>query len=348
VSNQTFHVHDFQATTAVVGNKPVVMIGEGEPHATIDAGPPPIFGIIAALPEEFAAMRVLLDAPTTPRGARNDRADYVFGRLPSRDPDRPHLVVLTLLGQTGTNAAAESCAHLIRSFSSVTTVIMSGIACGVPRIVHSDRHVRLGDVVVATGGIVDYDHVTEGPDSRALRETFPGPSPLLVRRARMLQANEITGKRPWERWLEAAQRTLPDYARPAVHTDVLYAADDANRQIPHPSVKLTGHRPGQPKIHYGRVGSASRSLRNAVVRDEIADAHELLAIEMEGSGISSASFAGGLEWFVVRGVSDYGDERTNRTWRGYASIAAAAYTRALLAECAPLDPRGGHSQQTHT
>ncbi|MEV6492008.1 hypothetical protein AB0M20_25830 [Actinoplanes sp. NPDC051633] len=67
---------------------------------------------------------------------------------------------------------------------------------------------------------------------------------------------------------------------------------------------------------------------------------------MEGKGIGSAGFAGGREWFVVRGISDYGDANTTRLWRGYASVVAAAYVRALLAECQPLTPRGGHPQAT--
>jgi nucleoside phosphorylase len=102
---------------------------------------------------------------------------------------------------------------------------------------------------------------------------------------------------------------------------------------------------GWPKVHHGLIGSADRSLRSARVRDALA-ADQLIAFEMEGKGIGSAGFAGGLEWFVVRGVSDYGDAGTDKRWRGYASIVAAAYVRALLAECAPLRPRGGHPHAT--
>jgi nucleoside phosphorylase len=30
------------------------------------------------------------------------------------------------------------------------------------------------------------------------------------------------------------------------------------------------------------------------------------AIEMEGTGVGKSSFASGIEWHVVRGISDYG------------------------------------------
>jgi len=52
---------------------------------------------------------------------------------------------------------------------------------------------------------------------------------------------------------------------------------------------------------------------------------------MEGKGIGNTGFYEGAEWFTVRGISDYGDRYVTTAWRGYASMAAAAYVRALLA-----------------
>lgn len=65
-----------------------------------------------------------------------------------------------------------------------------------------------------------------------------------------------------------------------------------------------------------------------------------------GQGISNASFLEGVEWYVVRGISDYGDETFTRLWRSYAALVAAVYARAVLAACMPIDPRGGHSRAT--
>jgi len=44
---------------------------------------------------------------------------------------------------------------------------------------------------------------------------------------------------------------------------------------------------------------------------------------------------------MVRGISDYADRGFGTPWRKYASLAAAAYTRALLGACPPIgiDPR---------
>jgi len=63
----------------------------------------------------------------------------------------------------------------------------------------------------------------------------------------------------------------------------------------------------------------------------------VLAIEMESKGIGNTSFFEGAEWFAVRGISDYGDRHVDDTWRRYASMAAAAYVRALLGATPSLD-----------
>jgi nucleoside phosphorylase len=84
-------------------------------------------------------------------------------------------------------------------------------------------------------------------------------------------------------------------------------------------------------VHSGLIASGDRSLRSARKRDEIAARYDVLAIEMEGKGIGNTGFSEGAEWFTVRGISDYGDRHVTGTWRNYASMAAAAYVRALLA-----------------
>lgn len=289
----------------------------------------PAFGILTALPQEFAAMRSLIDDPRR-ANAEGDRADYVIGTMPSAGPGRAHTVVLTILGETGNDAAASGCTNLLRSYRSVRCLLMAGIAAGVPDPGRPERHVRLGDIVVARG-IAAYDSVRENDDGPVSRRPFPPPSPLLERRARLLQAGEMTGDRPWEDLLAAQLRLFPVFGRPPESSDVVYSSDGSDSRVPHPDMALSGHRPGQPKVHSGLIASGDRSLRSARKRDQIAASHDVLAIEMEGKSIGNTGFYEGVEWFTVRGVSDYGDRQVTTTWRGYASMAAAAYIRALLA-----------------
>jgi nucleoside phosphorylase len=301
----------------------------------------PTFGIVTAIPEEYAAVRVALDNPVEYTFDR-DRSRYLLGTLPSVGGGPAHPVVVTLMLQAGNDLAAAASTNLARSFHTINCVIMSGIAAGVPRPGVPDKHVRLGDVVVATWGIVDFDHVDQRPEGVWLRNGMPQPSTLLGGTAKLLEAEERLGRRPWEAELKRIVDALPSYGRPDDTTDTLLARGEPPTVIPHPGRERSGHRAGQPKVHYGLIGSSDRSLRDAHVRDILADLYGLRALEMEGKGIGTASALAGVEWFVVRGISDYGDEFTTSTWRCYAAAAAAAYVRALLAETPSLDPRGGH------
>jgi nucleoside phosphorylase len=299
----------------------------------------PTIGIITAIPEEFAAVRALLDGPGE-HDVDEDPAPYVLGSLPSRDPARDHYAALTLLGATATNAAANGCTNLVRSFPSVVTVVMAGVAAGIPNPYRPQRHVRLGDIVVATHGLVDYDHIRSASNGVQPRRPFPLPSTRLVRCANMLKADELTGFRPWEHWLgDGRPQNLFGYGRPPHHTDVLQ--DQGGFRLQHPNRNLSGHRKGYPKVHYGAIGSADRSLYDAATRDQLAERHGFLAVEMEGAGIGSSTFLNNLEWFVIRGISDYGDENRSEVWRRHASLAAACYLRALLSKCPPLESHPG-------
>ncbi|KDN21772.1 CATRA conflict system CASPASE/TPR repeat-associated protein [Amycolatopsis rifamycinica] len=292
----------------------------------------PLIGLLTAMPIEFQAVRSLLE---NVQDASAGRAHYVRGELPSREPKRPHKIVLVQTGATATNAAAESAAGLVHSFPSISCLIMAGVAAGVPAPADPARHVRLGDVVVATWGIVDYAHVVvHDGGATSLRATFPRPWPYLTRVADQLEADELTGLRPWEQWLDSADEL---FRRPPDKTDRLVSGAGSVR---HPRRAASGHRPDRPKIHKGRIGSADISLRDAGLRDGLAAEHNLRALEMEGAGVGTSAFLNDRHWFMVRGISDYADRSYTVAWRPYAALAAAAYIRALLAAALPFDELG--------
>jgi nucleoside phosphorylase len=303
----------------------------------------PTVGLITALAEEFTAMRCLFD-DATDGYVPTDPARYTTGVLPGLDSQPSHAVVLTMLGATATDAAADGCANMIRSFPSIRVVIMVGIAAGIPHVNRPELHVRLGDIVAATEGIVEYDHVSVGRDGTRLRTGFPLPSALLVRSANILKSEELRDQRPWEQWLDTSRPGLSGYARPNERTDIVY--DVAGYPLDHPRRDRSGHRKGFPKVHHGLIGSADRSLCDAATRDQLAARHRLIAMEMEGAAIGTSSTLSGRGWFVVRGVSDYGDSQRNGLWRKYASLAAAAYVRSLLAASLPLGHQDEHRDDT--
>ncbi|HZM83012.1 MAG TPA: hypothetical protein VFC19_45425 [Candidatus Limnocylindrales bacterium] len=298
-------------------------------------------GVVTALPVECAAMRSMIDDLAEVRPEPGDPSSYVTGTMPSNTPEEPHGVALTVMPRDNNKNAAAVCVDLLRSFPGVQCVLMVGIAGGIPAPDAAERHVRLGDVVVATGGVIDYDHVRSVNGEHMIRRHLQGMSTNLTNAAQQLRVAEHLGRRPWE---DALRLVPAGFERPPDISDVLLVN---GRPKEHPATARSGHRPGFPKIHYAAIASADRLLRDERYRDELARRHhEVAAVEMEGSGIATATDLHEAHWFVIRGVADYCDDSKNKAWHAYASMTAAVFARILLAHAAPFrrlqpKPAGG-------
>jgi nucleoside phosphorylase len=62
-------------------------------------------------------------------------------------------------------------------------------------------------------------------------------------------------------------------------------------------------------------------------RDRIATQHNLIAFEMEGSGVWDY-----FPCLIIKGVCDYADSHKSQHWQSYAACTAAACMRAFLEE----------------
>ncbi|WP_203902436.1 effector-associated domain 2-containing protein [Virgisporangium aliadipatigenens] len=236
--------------------------------------------------------------------------------MPSAVADRPHRVVSALLAQDGTRNAAAICTDLMRSFPNVRCLLMCGIAGGFPAPHDPERHIGLGDVVTSAGGVVDYDHVRTVNGRDRIRRSTEGLSKTLLRADRELETRALAGDESWTGALrEWEARASGEFRRPNA-------------------------RPGVPRVHRAAIGSADRLLRDATKRDRLARQHGIRAVEMEGSGIAVGADLHGAHWYMVRGIADHCDGNKDDTWHGYASLAAAAYTSALLAEVVPFGTQG--------
>ncbi|GID52651.1 hypothetical protein [Actinoplanes couchii] len=288
---------------------------------------------MTALPVEGAAVLRLMES-AAPFSHPHDQNDYDVGLLLSSDPGQPHAVAVLIMPQDGTRLAASCCANMLRTFPNIQTVIMVGIAGGIPRPDDPDRHVRLGDVVVATEGIIDYGHIRETDTGPVLRGRRGGGliAPRLLRAATRLRAGERNGSRPWEELLGPA--VPAEFARPAPGTDILRIG---THHIDHPARPEPAPGEDMPRIHYGSVGSADVLMKSEQRRDALAGQYsEIAAVEMEGSGVATATADCGRNWFMIRGIADYAASGKNDIWHAYASYTAAAWTRALLGVTPPL------------
>lgn len=288
----------------------------------------PVVGVVTALPEEWLAIvRCLMakEIDSTP----NDPNKYAQAVMNRQSP-HPVKVVITLMPRTGTNSAAVVSTNMLRSFPDVDTIIFSGIACGCPDTHRSDESIRLGDILVSDRqGLVQFDHKAVKLGSDTNRSVMPPPSRKLLDAVRKLQAGEIEGRRPWERILVKLLKKVPAFARPPATLDILL--DSEAKTVPGPQEQLWIS--GKPRVFSGVIGSGNILLRDSDYRDEVRRKHGMVGFEMEGAGTAEAVWHFGKQYLIVRGVSDYGDDRTKTDdWHRYAAAVAAAYTTCILAE----------------
>jgi nucleoside phosphorylase len=300
----------------------------------------PTLALVTTSAEAAAAVRTCLSGlvQSVPAG---DRGRYVVGELPSTDPGRPHTVLVTQLGESGNSRSATAVANVARSFDTVRCIVLTGIGSGVPRPAEPWRHVRLGDVVVASRGLVDLDSVDQHEDGPHGRPGPTHPPELLLESVTALRADAELGLRPWEDWLGRVTMALVQYWRPDPTSDVLHDADGGI--VAHPPA-ADGWPAGMPMVHHGLVGSSDQRIRSARVRDALTSGRagrDLLALESAGRGVGTAAATHDLGWLVVLGIGDYADGDEATTWHRYAAAAAAGYVAALLGATAPLRPPGG-------
>jgi len=267
---------------------------------------------------------------------------YCIGSItrPGLPPSERQRVVLTMLAKIGNNSASSVAANLLRSFPNIQDVMMVGIAGGVPDPANAARHVRVGDIVVSlNSGVIQYDMIKLSRGGLEIRDTSQPPSARLIQFAKLLEANRLQGIRPWEKYIAQTCPTIENSRRPSEELDVLMSDEVPAQRVGHP--QDPDRIPGQPRVHYGNIASANTLLKDPGKRDQLRRDFNVLAVEMEGSGIADGTWIAGAQYVLIRGVCDYCDSYKNDVWQNYAAVAAAAYCRALIEALPKFDPSVG-------
>jgi len=264
---------------------------------------------------------------------------------------KEHVVVVAQTSAMGNVPAAEAIAQVRDDCPRLQHVIFSGIAGGAPNPERVERHVRLGDIVVANECIVNYGNRKEHEDRQEVRpqqvQILDGPLTAAVRR---LETAAVSGQRPWDGYIDDLIQKNSEFRRPSAETDQLIEASPLpifsrfrrfDRTIAHPSDPARALKPLYPRIFLGRIASADLVQASSTMRDRIRDEQRVFAFEMEGYGFSFGAMNRQLNFIVVRGVCDYSNPRKNRAsedqWQRYAANVAAAYTLAIIRET-PTSP----------
>jgi nucleoside phosphorylase/tetratricopeptide (TPR) repeat protein len=288
----------------------------------------PTIGIITALEHEYAAMQAVLPpGREITMGGEGAGRRYWATVVPGSDGKR-HPIVLGIMLAMGNDMATGRATDLISHFPRVRSIIMAGIAGGIPYPEKPDEHVRLGDAVVSgERGVIQYDMVKETATIKEGRSSPRPPSPELLEAVKLLRAAELQGQRPWEHHLATVLKAL-GWKRPSARSDVLVATQNPAQRIEHPA---DPERRGKKlRVFRGPIASANVLLKDPVKRDALRDQFRVKAVEMEGAGIADTTWAHERGYLVVRGICDYCDSNKGDAWQQYAAAVAAAYTRALL------------------
>jgi nucleoside phosphorylase len=287
---------------------------------------------ICALPLEMAAAKLMLDKvhPSLPK-PNTDHNTYTLGSVGG------HNVVVACLpsGVYGTTAAAVVLAHMLQTYPSLRFALMVGIGGGVPS---KTADIRLGDVVVsmptnASGGVVQYDYgktLRNGNLQRTGSLNKP-PQYLLTAVSQVRSEPEISLEKVVTEMLQKQEGIQKQFSRPS--KDLLFEATYDHKSEDSDCsacdrTQIVNRKPresGEPRIHYGLIASGNQVMKNAQIRDSIAQPTGVLCFEMEAAGLMDQ-----ISCLVIRGICDYCDSHKHKDWQGYAALTAAAYAAHLL------------------
>jgi nucleoside phosphorylase len=288
------------------------------------------FGIITALPKEFAALLKAADKPERLYHAFS-AVHYYAAEFPGSAGRGSHNAVLASCTTMGNSASAITATALLKDFPYVTDLIMAGIAGGIPDMNNWENDVRVGDVIVSRGkGLVQYDLTKIEEDRVIVRSAAPKPSARLLAAVDELESLRLSSPPPrWEAHIPRCTSTISGGARPL-------ASDDPNANVRlYKDKDDERRRDNLPVIHYGTIASANALVKKTELRDELRRQFGVLGVEMEGSGLADGAWFDGAGYLVVRGVCDYCDKHKNDVWQQYAAGIAMAYVRAIFGALNP-------------
>ena len=280
-------------------------------------------GIVTALPKEYTAIKVLLKGKEISLQNENASAGsrYFIGEIESKHGGF-HKVALCLLPKYGNNFASILTTKMLAHFKNIKNIVVCGIAGGVP------SEVNVGDVVVSTNGIMQYDLAAETNDGFIPKDNPKDCSNFLLEAVQLLSADIYEHGSHWlnENIEIIVSNTHIDYSRPQNKQEKYVTIDKKSgcEKVARRNV------PTSPKIHYGKIGSGNAVQKNAAKRESLYNQHKIIAIEMEGSGVSVATQLDNKGYLAVRGICDYCDSEKHDKWQEYAAAVAAAYSYELI------------------
>jgi len=348
--------HNLNSFTRVAG------LGDGETVTVVKQIPrvdghnrqPTIAIITSMYHEKMAVDAMMTNRQTFVRYATvGETQAYTLGDIGG------HRCVVTKLPMTGHSreasiASGSTTTRLLGTFQAVEFVLIVGVGGGVPHYTDYARHVRLGDVVLASPGpgpgerfIYQYCQTARVRDQAEPGEvvfetkSWCPPEPLLQRLAAEVREAEAA---PWLLHYEAAAAELTGledgaaWARPAPATDKLYMSLGGGDMIEvgHPAPGPDGaaadpRSAGQPVLHLGPVAAGRGVALDDSLRQEFAYKNGVLCYDSELDSVVESVYGNRKDHYIlVRGIADYKDGTRRKEWQHYAALMAASVAKCII------------------
>lgn len=287
------------------------------------------YGIITALPEEYTAMKVLLDNTITDNDSNSNSvagSNFLLGDIKGNNGTTTR-IALALLPGAGEEDAAIYAQKMQNKYDSIEMIFMIGIAGGVPSKTH------LGDVVISTQGVIQVDYgknTSEGFKTRINNDMTSVPGKEKVR---LLKSEYMQSGLDFDTLIDRINEKCKnaDFHKPKVTTEEFeeFDADQGKYIVKSREVSAVIN------VIEGRVGTANSVLKDPEKRDELAGKYEITAFEMEAGGINRASAFEQNGFLTIRGITDFCDNCKNDVWHNYAAAVAASFTYILIGTMIP-------------
>ena len=254
---------------------------------------------------------------------------------------KDHVIKLTML--------------FLGTFSDIEHVLLVGVAGGVPHFTDFYKHVRLGDVIMATPNnngflYVFCDRIDTDEEKGTLNyklKSWSPRDPILLQAYEKLTADYQSDPSLaiWETYITDGQRDLQgqevDFTRPSQDTDRLYMNIGGNDviEVGHPPVPediKDSYREDITKIRSGAIGAGRPVIEEDKYRQDFALRHNCVSFDTEFDQVLESIVGNRKDSFAfVRGISDYLDGTKNVNWQPYSALAAAAFMKALVEALPP-------------
>lgn len=319
--------------------------------------------IICALVEEANAVEALFDEVYDRLSqvygkARGDRNAYVNGRMGK------HEVVLCYMPNMGKGSAAMVASDLRFSYTNIKMALVAGVCGGVPKR-SNGQPIFLGDTIISDSVIqYDFgkQHPNGFRRKQDVKDTLGRPSHELRALIAGLSGDRTREEFQCKMvcHIQKMQKANPKWCRPT-SDDILFESFYIHKHHEKPKgaancICLSGDivdgicenamktdcvtlgceqahicrrreqaDMGNTVVHIGAIASADTVMKSGTHRDKLADAEEVIGLEMEGAGVWD-----NFPCIIIKGVCDYADSHKDNKWQLFAAANAAAAARTLL------------------